>query len=219
MKQISCFTAIIITLTITAAAQAGDKSVKLHPVKAACIDYEMSGQIMNGTTKRCHRDYAHEVFEIQKLKMGIAGFTQSQNQHNITIGDIIYSINLSTNSGTKTKNPMYDSLVSSMKGKSAKEMSNAFVAGMGYSPTGATKKIADHNCNVFNSAQMGNVCLTEDGLMLEQNFMGNTTKAVNVAVGEAGDDANYTLYKKVPISEGPDLSNMPNLQDIMNQRR
>ena len=30
-------------------------------------------------------------------------------------------------------------------------------------------------------------------------------------------DANDTLYTQVPITQGPDLPNIPDLQDLMNQ--
>ena len=66
---------------------------------------------------------------------------------------------------------------------------------------------------------MGTVCLTSDGLMLEQSIMGNTMVATSVSMGDGGSDENYTLYQDVPITDGPDLSNMPSLQDLMNQGR
>jgi len=190
---------------------------KLHPLEAACVDYEMKGQLMNGTTTRCHRNYAYEQYEIQDTKVGFGNFTQSQKQHNITIGDTIYAIDLSSNTGTKTQNPMYDGIVSSLENQSAEDMGDAFIAAMGFTPTGASKTIAETDCNMYSAPQMGTVCLTQDGLMLEQSFMGNTTTAVSVAVGDGGDDANYTLYQNVTINDGPDLSNGLNLQDLMNQ--
>lgn len=211
---------IFATGLVTASCVTGvhaDDTPKLHPLEAACVEYEAKGQMMNGTTTRCHRNYAYEQYEIQDTKVGFGNFTQSQKQHTITIGDTIYAIDLSNNTGTKTKNPMYEGIVSSLENQSAEEMGEAFVAAMGFTPTGATKTIADMECSVHNAQQMGTVCLTDDGLMLEQSFMGNTTTAVNVTVGDGGDDANYALYETVTIKDGPDLSNGFNLQDLMNQ--
>ncbi len=59
------------------------------------------------------------------------------------------------------------------------------------------------------------MCLTDDGLMLEQSFMGNNQVAVSVSIGDGGDDANYTLYQNVQITDGPDLSN--GIQGLMDQ--
>jgi hypothetical protein len=178
---------------------------KLHPVKEVCVDYQHSGQMMNGTSTRCHRQFAHEQYEIQDMKMGIGGFTQVQKQHTITIGDTIYAINTQTNTGTKTKNPMYDSLSKALKNSSPENMADTFTKSMGFQPTGESKKVLDLKCNVYQSPQMGTVCHTKDGLMLEQNFMGNTVRAVKISFDE-GDNKNYELYKKVKIIEGPDLS-------------
>ena len=214
--QKAIFLSGIVTLSSISTILA-DETPKLHPLEAACIDYEMTGQMMNGTTTRCHRNYAYEQYEIQDAKVGFGNFTQSQKQHNITIGDTIYAIDLSSNKGTKTKNPMYDSIASSLENQSAEEMGAAFVSAMGFTPTDAEKTIADTVCKVYNAQQMGTVCLTDDGLMLEQSFMGNITTATNVVVGDGGADANYTLYQNVTITDGPDLSNGFNLQDLMNQ--
>ncbi len=211
---------VIATLAITltpACAEDNDGTPILHPVEAACIEYTMSGQMQNGTMTRCHRDNAYETYEIQNIKVGIAGFTQTQNQHTIIIGDTIYAINLATNTGTKTQNPMYEGVANAMQNADPEEVSDAFIAAMGFTSTGTTKTIADNTCTVYNSNMMGTVCLMENGLMLEQTFMGNSTVATSVMIGDGGDDANYTLYQTVPINAGPDLSNIPNLQDIMNQ--
>jgi NADH:ubiquinone oxidoreductase subunit D len=183
-----------------------DKTPILHPVEEVCVEYKHSGQIMNGKSTRCHRKNAYEQYEIQDFKMGIGGFSQSQKQHTITIGDTIYSINLVTNLGTKTKNPMYESLSTALKKSSPEKMAESFNKAMGFQPTGKSKKILELTCEVYSSPQMGNVCTTKDGLMLEQQFMGNNVRAVKVSFDE-GEEENYELYKKVKITEGPDLSN------------
>lgn len=217
MKTIGTYAILILIAAPAASVIADDNTPMLHPVEAVCVDYVSSGQMQQGTTTRCHRDYAYEQYEIQNLTIGFGAFTQSQNQHNITIGNTIYAIDLSTNTGTKTINPMYDQIVSAMQGSDPADVGNAFIATMGFTATGATKTIADTTCIVYNSAMMGTACLTDDGLMLEQSLMGNTTIATNVTIGDGGSDANYTLYQNTPIIEGPDLSNMPNLQDLLNQ--
>ena len=126
-------------------------------------------------------------------------------------------IDLSSNTGTKTINPMYDTIVNAMQDTDPADMGDAFIAAMGFTPTNTQKTIADTTCTVYSSAMMGTTCLTDDGLMLEQEIMGNTVTATSVTIGDGGSDANYTLYQDVPITDGPDLSNMPSLQDLMNQ--
>ena len=182
---------------------------RLHPLEAACIDYELTGQMMNGTVERCHRQYGYESFEIQNGTMTFGGFTQQQNQNTIVIGNTIYSIDLQKQTGTRTVNPMYDKLVAQLEGKSPEEMNETFMTAMGFTATGESKSIAGHDCRVFTSAMMGTLCMSSDALMLEQSIMGNTRTATSVSVGESGADENYSQYTQVSITEGPDLSKMP----------
>ncbi len=205
------------TLMAISGQSAAQSTPQLHPVEAACVEFQATGPMMNGTTTRCHRDYAYEAYEIQHMQVGFGGMTQSQDQHNITIGNMIYSINLQTNTGTQTVNPLYDGLVNSMANSDSDDMTAAFLTAMGFSPNGQSKNIADTDCNVYNSAQMGMVCLTDDGLMLEQDFMGNRQVALSVSYGDGGDDENYTLYQNVPITDGPDLSNGIDIQGLIDQ--
>ena len=94
---------------------ADDATPMLSLVEAVCIDYDASGDMQDGTYTRCHRDYAYEQYEIQNISMGFGGFSQTTNQHSITIGPTIYVIDLSTNTGTKMTNPMYDQIVNAIR--------------------------------------------------------------------------------------------------------
>lgn len=206
------------TLLLTAQANANDATPRLHPTYAACVTYETTGPMMTGDTTRCHRDYAYEQYEIVNTNISFAGVSQSQNQHTIIVGEWIYAINLQTNTGTKTKNPMYDGLVSALEDSSPEEMTPVFLNAMGMTANGQSKTVAGVNCNVYTSAMMGTVCITDGGLMLEQEFMGTTQIATNVSIGDGGEEEKYSLYQNVPITDGPDLSNGFNLQDLMGQQ-
>ena len=213
MKSVGVCVFIALVSAPSAMVIADDSTPILHPVEAVCIDYEVSGQMQQGTSTLCHRDFAYEQFEIRETSIGFGGFSQTQNMHNITIGDTIYAIDLSTNTGTQTTNPMYDGLVAALQDTDPDDMAAAFIAAMGFTATGATKTIAGATCDVYSSAMMGTMCLMDNGLLLEQSVMGNTQTAVSVSIGDGGDDANYTLYQTVPITQGPDLSNLQNLMN------
>ncbi len=214
MKIVMGFAATA-TILLTAQAQANDSTPRLHPTEAACVTYETTGPMMTGDTTRCHRDHAYEQYEIVNTNISFAGVSQSQNQHTITIGEWIYAINLQTNTGTKTQNPVYDGLVSALEDSSPEEMTPVFLNAMGMTANGQSKTVAGVDCNVYTSAMMGTVCITNGGLMLEQEFMGTTQIATNVSIGDGGEDENYTLYQNVPITDGPDLSN--GLQGLIDQ--
>ena len=187
---------------------------RLHPTQAACVTYEMTGQMQSGTTTRCHRDWAYEQYEIQNVSIGFAGMSQTQNSHTITIGDTIYNIDVAAGTGTQTTNPMYDGMVAALQNSSSEDMTAAFFAQMGMSATGQTKTIAGESCAVYSSQMMGTVCMTDGGLMLEQSMMGMGQIATSISIGDGGDDANYTLYQNVTLTQGPDLSN--GLQGLIN---
>jgi len=178
---------------------------RLHPLESACVEYALTGQMMNGTVSRCHRKYGYESFDIQDGTMTFGGFTQPQKQNTIVIGDTIYSIDLEKLTGTRTTNPMYEKMVSQLAGKSPEEMKDTFMTSMGFVATGESKTIAGHDCGVFSSSMMGTMCMSDDGLMLEQTVMGNTRTATSVSIGESGADENYDQYTRVSITEGPSM--------------
>ena len=203
-------------LAITLPAAADSSTPKLHPVEKACVSYTLTGQMQSGTVTRCHRDFGYEAYEIQNVQIGMGGFTQNQNTHVITIGNTIYSIDLSSNTATKTTNPMYDGLVNALQNTSSEDMGQAFLSAMGMTPTGQTKTVAGETCNVYSSQMMGAACFTRDWLLAEQDVMGMGQVAVNIDRSSGGEASNYTLYQTVPVSQGPDLSNLPGgLADLM----
>ena len=199
-------TALACLLATPFVSSADPSTPKLHPVNEVCITYEMSGQMMNGTTTRCHRDHGYEMYELEDMKIGIGGFGQRQKAHRITIGDTIYALDLKTNRATKTKNPMYDQIAGALERDGAEQVSSQFMTAMGYSPTGQTKTIAGQTCEVHSSQFVGSACLTSDLLSLEQDVMGNrmTAQSVSYSPGEA---SNYSLPDGVSVQDGPDLSN------------
>ena len=208
MIRTSLIASIAATLLCLPGAADPDTPI-LHPVEKACLTYQMGGQMQSGTLTRCHQDFAYEAYEIQDISIGFGGFTQKQTTHSITIGDTIYAIDVKAKTATKTRNPMYETLVSALQNSSAGDIQASFLNAMGMTSTGTTKSIAGETCTVYSSQMMGQACFTPDGLMLEQSVMGSTQTATSIDRTTGGDEANYTLYQTVTISSGPDLSNLP----------
>ena len=198
--------ALVLATTCGGAATADDDTPKLHPIKEVCVSYESSGQMMNGTTIRCHRDYGYEIYEIESMSVGFGGFSQTQQTHRVTIGDQIYAINPNTNTGTQTTNPMYQQIADAVAQNGSGNISDAFLSAMGYTSTGQVQTIAGLSCAVFSSQMTGTTCLTDDGLALQQSVMGNVMTATSIAY-EPGEDENYRRHEIAVITEGPDLSN------------
>ncbi|MEM9053793.1 MAG: hypothetical protein AAGB16_00580 [Pseudomonadota bacterium] len=198
-------------------AAANPDTPKLHPVEAVCIDYEQSGQMQSGTSTRCHRDFGYEQYEISELTIGMAGFSQSQSNFTVTIGDTIYAIDTAANTATQTVNPMYQGLADAVDQSGSDAVSASFLSAMGMTPTGQTQTIIGMTCNVYSSNMMGSACLTTDGLMLEQTVMGTQMIATSVSY-DAGDAENYRRHESATIRQGPDLSNgLSGLSDFLGQ--
>jgi len=180
---------------------------KLHPVQAVCVDYEQTGS-MAGTTTECHRDWGHQRYTIEDLSMSMMGIQQTHNRHTITTDDQITSWDRGTLQGTVTTNPNYDAWADASS-DDVETFTDNMLSGMGFSPTGQTKTIAGEDCSVWSSAQMGQMCFTDDALVLEQvmdmGIVSFSRRAVSVRRGDSGDASNYEVPANVTISDGPNL--------------
>lgn len=187
------------------AANANPATPKLHPIKEVCITYEWTGQMMNGSSVRCHRDYGYETYEIEDMTVGIAGFSQAQKEHRVIIGDTIYAIDTAANTGTKTKNPMYDQMVEAVKKGGPEDVTKVFLDAMSFEETGEQKTVAGKKCTVHTSPLITEACLSDKALILEQNVMGNVMRATSISFN-AGEAKNYRRHESATITDGPDLS-------------
>lgn len=205
---------LVAGVAIAAPAMAADPV--LHPVEEVCIRFNMKGQLMNGTTLRCHRKNGFEQFEIQNIEMGIGNIKQKQKQHIITIGDTVYAIDTATGTGTKTANPMFQTMVTAMEGHSPEEFGRSLFTSMGFAPSGERKTVAGIECEVYSSAGLGSSCVSADALTLEQDVLGNKMTAVEVSY-DGGKEEDYRLYEHIELRQGPDLSNGLNVEDLVKQ--
>ena len=181
--------------------KASFKGKKLHPQKQYCVWYEHTGQMMSGNSQMCSRKYGQETFTISNTSVGMLGITQSQNTHTVVKGETIYNINLDTMTATKAKNPMYEGLSKA----DPKDLNRQMLNAMGLSDSGEDKIIAGVKCSIFNSAQFGTACFTDNMILLEQSVMGNTQTATKVDLQSGGANKDYNLYKTVPLSDAPDV--------------
>lgn len=201
--------ALLTGASLLTAAPGHAGTPKLHPIEALCVTYTIGGQMMAGDSIQCHRQYANESYQVQNTKIKIPGMTQTQSQTTVTIGPDIYNIDRAAGTATKTKNPMYDRMA-----KSDGMTPADYARSMGMSPTGASEEHLGLRCDVYQSQMMGNICMTEDGIMLRMQMPNMTMTATEVR-REAGDPGIYALPGQVRVTEGPDLSQ--GLKGLMKQ--
>lgn len=184
-------------------AFATDGPVKMHPIKDYCVKYDLSGSMVSGTSEIFSRNYGRIVVTRDNIKTGFGGFSKSQISHKTAIGDVIYNIDQKKMTGTRTNldNPMSGNL----KNVDQKDFANSMISALGYVDTGADKTVAGSLCNVY-SGQLGTACFTPKGVALETSTFGTSMIANYFEEGCRGDDADFTLYKRAKISEGPDVN-------------
>ena len=188
-------------LLLGGVALAAASACSADPAEATgqCITYEQTGS-MSGQVIECGQDLA-TTYSIETLEMSMLGITQSQNRHVIRRNGEIISWDLDTLMGTRTDDPM-----AGVVNGDPEEVAATFISAMGFSPTGDTKSIVGETCKVYTSAQMGQVCLTEDLLLLEQTFGGVgpasfTRTATALDRSSSGDPANYEVPDNVTIQQ------------------
>ncbi len=197
MRHFITLTAALIATVATAEQPA------LHPVESYCATYQVGG-INKGEFTTCQRQHGHERFEIWDTTMGFGPFKKKDQRHIIYRGAWVF-----TNDGTKatrTKNPIYEQLVEQMQSVTPEDIQQRFMNAMQYDPTGEFKKVGDVDCEVNRSAATGSVCLTDDGIMAEQEVMGQWQRITLLEKGISGDESLYDPEAwPMTIADGPDI--------------
>lgn len=195
----------ILGIFLTALSWAADNPAtpRLHPLEKFCVTSKMEG-IMQGTWTECSRDYAYERYELQETEIKFGPISQKDSQHVIYLGNKIYTIRAN---GQKTvaDNPMFAATVSALEDSDPMALADKMLANLGYAKNGQTMTILDLTCDVA-AGPLGSICMTENGITLYLETMGNTRTATRVDLESGGDDANY---------EAPaDAQQAPSLDDI-----
>lgn len=145
---------------------------KLHPLKSYSAKYKIEGNAV-GEKIQYSKDWGRtvcwkEVSEITLPEMG----TIKKNEKIITLIDKgeqwIYSINLSNNTGTKMKNPMFSDIYKSIQGRDPKEFSEEFMTGMGGKVIGE-RVIKGEKCKEWEMTGGAKACVTEDLITIESS--------------------------------------------------
>ena len=176
------------------------------PVESYCLVREASG-MMAGQVSECACEWGYRRYEIHDITMNAGGMTIPNRQHIIYEGPQITTLNPDTNTGTVIQNPMYDAMVTAAQNGDHQAVLESIVQALGGSFTGETREIAGLQCNVATSPMLGNLCISDNGLMLELAMAGGVMNqvATSVELDTCGDMANYQVPADATITEGPDL--------------
>ena len=106
--------------------------------------------------------------------------------------------------------PDYEAFLDSPDGADAMEKMRVMAESMGGTVTDRKKEIAGSECQVVENPTIGNMCISEDGIVLELVAMDGlmTQVATSFDTDTCGDEANYSVPPDVVISEAPEMGSI-----------
>lgn len=164
--------ALLLVIAFVISVQSSRAEQKYTTIKNFSVKYKLEG---NNVGEKTHysQDYGRLNcwVEVSELTMPGAG-TVKKNEKVITyIKDgeqWIITINRDDNTGTKMKNPLFQSFAASMEGKSPKEYSEQFMTRMGGKVVGE-KTINGEKCKEWSLMAGANTCITDDQIVVESS--------------------------------------------------
>ncbi len=205
----------IILLSIVFTTTVNADNPRFHHLEKYCVFRDAAG-MLQGQIIECSCEWGYKHFEINQVSMVAGGMTIPSNQHTITIGPDVTTINPDTNQAIVAQIPNYDAMVDALGDGDLVANNRILMESMGSTYTGQMKEVAGNECEIVTNPTMGDMCITEDGITLELIMMGGTMTqvATSLDTDTCGDMANYEVPDGVNISEGPDIADL--LQQLQN---
>jgi hypothetical protein len=219
MGKKSIFILVMIVSLFTNYTWAAD--LQLHVLEAYWVKYKLNSTMMKGEIIEQCRSWCNERSEIKKIKISMGAMTQYQNTRTVTIKDKIYNTDLDTGRTTVVTNPMYESVVRSVKEKGIKDSYKSILSSLGFQPTDNIRKIAGETCRDYISKQMMGVtnCYTDDGVALRIESPGTVQVAVEFRRNDPGDKDAYKIPKNAVQPTIKTQPGMEQFEEIMKKMK
>jgi hypothetical protein len=167
-----------------------------------------------GTSTTHVREWGRKRAEVNDTSISVASITQATRNRVIYEGARVITVDTATNAATAVTNPLYDEVVSAMRGRGGVEFGQEIMTRMGGRKTDETGSFAGHDCEYWEIAQLGSrSCVTPWGatLHLRSSIGGITIEqtAAEVRLGDGGPDAAFA-YDASKVTEGPDIGALMN---------
>lgn len=158
------------------------------------------------------RDWGRKRVEIKNTTLSVSGFTKETATRTIYDGASIVTVESGTGAATTTDNPLYNTMVARMKGKSGVDFGRELMTQMGGSATGEKGSFAGESCDYWELAQMGvKTCVAPWGGSLKTvaNLGGISfdKTATEIRIGDGGPDDAFS-YDPSKATAGPDLNQL-----------
>lgn len=182
-----------------------DQEFKRYGIKSGVIEYELTGA-QSGKEVVYFDDWGFREAKYTETELSFGGFSQKINSLTIMEGNMIYNIDLSTNTGTKIENSMFEGL----EGEDMEQIGEKMMEQMGGEKTG-TETVLGKECDLWEIKQMGSKTWVWKSIPLKTEVnMGMQMNIVATSISEESVSA-----EKFKIPEGVTFTDAGNLEDIM----
>ncbi len=204
---------IIALVTVNVLGQGNKKNsskIKWVDIKKVCIEYEVTG-MGKGTQKVYIGDWGNEHLTILDVVMEMGPMKQRTHTATYLKGDKIYTIDLETNKGIVTENPMR----SATNEKQTKQVGEEFLKK--YGKEVGTEEFLGKTCRVFEMPDLGTKTLVWKNITLKSVTGMDPVNQIMAAVKIIldFDEKIFNLPTNIKFKDQQNLKDQPNLEDIM----
>lgn len=197
--------------TVDSNAPAADGSERFYGREKFTIVAKQTG-VEAGDVVEHVRDYGRRRVEIKKTVMNYGGTSHAADTRMVFEGANVVSIDNSTGAITTVANPLYDTIVARMKGRSGAEFGRAMMMEMGGRATGEKGQFAGESCEYWELLSVGaRMCVAEWGGVLHTvaNMGGISFErtAAEVRMDDGGPDSAFA-YDKSKAAAAPGVEEL-----------
>lgn len=213
MKILSVLMVFALSMMLTS-AHSQTVDYKRYKIKSAIVTYEISG-MQSGTIDLYFDDYGVNEASYENTLLEMFGVTQETKTVNYLQGYWQYNLNLTTNTGTKTKNTMLEQIVNNAENADLEEVGMEMLVAMGGQKVG-DEEFLGRNCEIWEIESMGTTVWIWNGISLksETNMMGITMNRVATSI----DENAVVPAEKLEIPDNVTFTevDIDNIQNMMN---
>lgn len=192
----------------------GPRGDRFYGRETFTIEYEQSGAEA-GTVTEHVRDWGRRRVEIVKTTIRVSTVTINKDTRAVFDGANVATVDNATGGVTTTTNPLYDDVVTAMRGRSGVEFGEELMTRMGGKKTGEKGSFAGHECEYWEVASLKTKsCVTPWGATLHISSslvqVGFERKATAVRIGDGGPDAAFAY-------DASKAKATPNIEELMRQ--
>lgn len=184
---------------------------KRYGIKSGVIEYIITGS-QEGTKTLYFDHWGMKQAEYTRSVLSVSGFTKPLNLVNIIDGEFQYMINIDQNSGTKTRNPILNSIEDLKDQKGFNEFGEQMLLNDGFNKVGS-EEFLGKDCDIYERKSTGTKAWVWEWLTLksETQSRGININVTATRINEGGSVAasKFKIPEKVVLNE-VDLDNIEN---------